>query len=153
MATRSKTRKQSTSKGTARASIPPGDRYLELVRECPLRVIRSETEYGLAIAMLDRLSDVGKSRSPDETEYLLSLGVFVKKYEDEHYRMPPVSGVDSLRYLMETHTVTQSVLAVKTGLAVSTISEILAGKRKLSLKHITELARFFGVKQTVFLDD
>ena len=116
-------------------------------------MIRSETEYGLAIAMLDRLSDVGKSRSPDETEYLLSLGVFVKKYEDEHHPMPPVSGVDSLRYLMETHTVTQSVLAVKTGLAVSTISEILAGKRKLSLKHITELARFFGVKQAVFLDD
>ncbi len=67
--------------------------------------------------------------------------------------MPPVSGVDMLRYLLETHNVTQSTLASATGLAVSTISEILAGKRKLGLKHITELARFFGVKQAVFLDD
>jgi HTH-type transcriptional regulator/antitoxin HigA len=67
--------------------------------------------------------------------------------------MPPVSGVDMLRYLLETHNVTQSSLASTTGLAVSTISEILAGKRKLGLKHIAELARFFGVKQAVFLDD
>jgi len=77
----------------------------------------------------------------------------VKKYEDEHHLMPPVSGVDMLRYLLETHNVTQSSLASATGLAVSTISEILAGKRKLGLKHISELARFFGVKPAVFLDD
>ena len=118
-----------------------------------MRVIRSESEYDLAIAMLDRLSELGSTRSPDETEYLLSLAVFVKKYEDEHHPMPPVSGVDMLRYLMETHHVTQSAPATETGLAVSTISEIRAGKRKLAVKHLSRLARFFGVKQAVFLDD
>src|SRR5271165_3271185 len=125
MATRSKPRKKTTSKGVTLALIPAGDRYLELVRECPLRVIRFELEYGQAIAMLDRLSDLGNNRTSDETEYLLSLTVFVKKYEDEHHVMPPVSGVDMLRYLLETHNVTQSSLASATGLAVSTISEIL----------------------------
>ena len=153
MATRSKTRKKTTSKSVTFSSVPAGDRYLDLVRECPLRVIRSESEYGQAIAMLDRLSDLGNARTADETEYLLSLTVFVKKYEDEHHPMPPVSGVDMLRYLLETHNVTQSTLATATGLAVSTISEVLAGKRKLGLKHIAELARFFSVKQAVFLDD
>jgi len=153
MATRSRTRKKTTIKGVTLASIPAGDRYLELVRECPLRVIRSESQYGQAIAMLDRLSDRGNDRTDDETEYLLSLAVFVKKYEDEHHPMPPVSGVDMLRYLLETHNVTQSSLASATGLAASTISEILAGKRKLGLKHIAPLARFFGVQQDVFLDD
>jgi len=108
------------------SSVPAGDPYLDLVRECPLRIIRSESEYGQAIAMLDRLSDLGNDRTADETEYLLSLTVFVKKYEDEHHLMPPVSGVDMLRYLLETHNVTQSTLASATGLAVSTISEILA---------------------------
>jgi antitoxin component HigA of HigAB toxin-antitoxin module len=53
---------------------------------------------------------------------------------------------------MESHSVTQSAMATATGLAVSTVSEILACKRKLSLKHIAELARFFGVTQAVFLD-
>jgi len=75
MATRSKTRKKTTSKGVTLSSVPAGDRYLDLVRECPLRVIRSESEYGQAIAMLDRLSDLGNDRTSDETEYLLSLTV------------------------------------------------------------------------------
>ncbi len=153
MATRSKPRKKTTSKVVTSASVPAGDRYLDLVRACPLRVIRSELEYGQAIAMLDRLSNLGNDRTADETEYLLSLAVFIKKYEDEHHPMPPVSGVETLRYLLETHHVTQSTLAAATGLAVSTISEILAGKRKLGLKHIAALARFFGVKQAIFLDD
>ena len=153
MATRSKTRKKTGSKGKTSSSLPASDRYLDLVRECPLRVIRSESEYAQAIAMLDRLSDLGKARSPDETEYIVSLAVFVEKFEDEHDPMPAVSGVEMLRYLMESHRVTQSAMATATGLAVSTISEILAGKRRLSLKHIPELARFFGVTQAVFLDD
>ena len=108
MGTRSKTRKKTTSKSVTFSSVPAGDRYLDLVRECPLRIIRSESEYGQAIAMLDRLSDLGNDRTVDETEYLLSLTVIVKKYEDEHHFMPLVSGVDMLRYLLETHNVTQS---------------------------------------------
>jgi HTH-type transcriptional regulator/antitoxin HigA len=152
MGSRSKPRK-ATSKEATVSSVPAGDRYLGLVRECPLRVIRCESEYEQAIAMLDRLSDLGNDRSSDETEYLLSLTVFVKKFEEEHHPMPRVSGVDMLRYLLETHMVTQSALAQATGLAVSTISEILAGKRKLALKHIAQQARFFGVKEAVFLDD
>ena len=85
MATRSKTRKKTTSKSVTFSSVPAGDRYLDLVRECPLRMIRSESENGQAIAMLDRLSELGNDRTADETEYLLSLTVFVKKYEDEHH--------------------------------------------------------------------
>jgi len=43
MATRPKTRK-TPSKGVDLSSVPAGDRYLDLVRECPLRVIRSEPD-------------------------------------------------------------------------------------------------------------
>ena len=102
--------------------------------------------------MLDRLSDLGHARSAGDTEYLLSLCVFVDKYEDEHHTMPPVSGLDMLRYLLETHGITQSTLASATDLSISTISEILAGKRTLGVEHVTSLARYFGVKPSVFLD-
>jgi len=131
--------------------VSTGDRYLELIRENPLRVIRSEDEYARAIATLDRLSDRGNDRTPAETEYVLALAVFVEKYEEEHHPIPPASGVDMLRYLIETHQRTQSDVAIGTGLADSSISEILAGKRKLSVKHIQALARFFKVKAGVFL--
>jgi HTH-type transcriptional regulator / antitoxin HigA len=117
-----------------------------------LRNIHSEEECQRAIATLDRLRDCGNSRTADETEYLLALAVFVEKYEEEHHPIPPVSGVDMLRYLIETHQKTQREVAAGTGLANSTISETLAGKRKLSVKQVEALARFFKVKAAVFLD-
>jgi len=53
----------------------------------------------------------------------------------------------------QNHQKTQREVAAATGLADSTISEILAGKRKLGVKHIQALARFFKVKASVFLDE
>ena len=61
-----------------------GERYLDLVRENPLRIIRSEEEYAHSLAMLDRLSERGIDRTLDETEYLLALAVFVEKFEQQH---------------------------------------------------------------------
>ncbi len=58
-----------------------------------------------------------------------------------------------LRYLIETHEKTQSDVATGAGLADSTISEILAGKRKLGMKHVEALARYFKVKAAIFPDD
>jgi HTH-type transcriptional regulator/antitoxin HigA len=84
---------------------------------------------------------------------MMALSVFVEKYDEEHHPIPAASGVDMIHYLIETHKRTQRDVANGTGLAVSTISEILAGKRKLGVKHIQALARFFHVNPAVFLDE
>jgi HTH-type transcriptional regulator / antitoxin HigA len=104
------------------------------------------------IATLDRPSDRGNGRTPDGTDYLRVLAAFVEKHEEEHHPIPPVPGVDMLRYLIETHQKTQRKVAGGSGLADSTISEILAGRRKLSVEQVEALARFFKVKAAVFLD-
>jgi HTH-type transcriptional regulator / antitoxin HigA len=159
MATRATKRRNPTrragpgARGAARSGAGVGDRYLELVRSCPLRVIRAEEEYECAIDMLNRLSDRGEDRTPDETEYLLALAVFVEKYEDEHDPIAPASGVEMLRDLIESRQITRSDVAAGAGLAVSTVSDILAGKRKMSLEQIERLARFFEVKPSFFLDE
>jgi HTH-type transcriptional regulator/antitoxin HigA len=132
---------------------PASEAYLELVRECPLRIIHNEAEYRRAIAMLDRLSDLGPARTEDQAEYLLALALFVEKYERAHEPMRAATGVEMLGYLIETHGVKQGDVAAGTGLADSTISEILAGKRKMNVKHIEALARFFKVEPAVFLDE
>lgn len=103
--------------------------------------------------MLDRLSDLGPARTEDQTEYLLALSMFVEKYERAHEPIPASTGVEMLGYLIETHGVKQGDVAAGTGLADSTISEILAGKRRMNVKHIEALARFFKVERAVFLDD
>lgn len=137
----------------ARGAAQAADSYLDLVRECPLRIIHTETEYRQAVAMLDRLSDLGPARTEDQTEYLLALSMSVEKYERSHEPIPASSGVEMLGYLIETHDVRQGNVAAGTGLADSTMSEILAGKRRMNVKHIEVLARFFKVEPAVFLDE
>jgi HTH-type transcriptional regulator / antitoxin HigA len=126
------------------------DRYLELVQQVPLRPLRSEAELDRAIAMIEVLLAQDR-RNPDEEDYLDVLSDLVEKYEDEHEPMPPVSGADLLRFLIESQETTQAKVATATGIAESTISEILAGKRALNRKHIEALSRHFHVSPVVFL--
>jgi HTH-type transcriptional regulator/antitoxin HigA len=133
----------------ARGQVVP-DRYLELIQRAPLRPIRSEEELDRAIAMIDELLDQA-GRDSDEDDYLDVLSDLVEKYEDEHHAMPPVSGAELLRFLIENQETTQAQVATATGIAESTISEVLTGKRELNRKHIEALARHFQVSPAVFL--
>ena len=65
--------------------------------------------------------------------------------------MPPVSGVDVLRHLMEENGLRQQDLVPLFG-SKSTISEVLSGKRPLALAHITKLSERFGLPADVFID-
>jgi HTH-type transcriptional regulator / antitoxin HigA len=127
-----------------------GDRYLELVCQVPLRPIRSEAELDSAIAMIDALLDLDE-RSGDEEDYLDVLSDLVEKYEDENDPMPTVASTDMLRFLIDNRATTQTEVATETGIAESTISEILAGKREMNRKHIEALARHFRVNPAVFM--
>jgi HTH-type transcriptional regulator / antitoxin HigA len=129
---------------------PRGEGYLALIRELPLRPIRTEVELDRAIAMVDVLSD-RDTLAPDEHDYLLVLADLIEKYEDEQYPIPAVSGVSMLRYLIESKGVTRAKVAVEAGIAESTLSEILAGKRKLGIRHVTILARYFKVDPGLFI--
>jgi HTH-type transcriptional regulator / antitoxin HigA len=77
--------------------------------------------------------------------------VFVEQYEEEHHAIATASELDLLRYLIETHQKTQSDVTAGTGLADSTVLELLAGKRKLGVNQFDALARFFKVRAAVFL--
>jgi HTH-type transcriptional regulator / antitoxin HigA len=126
------------------------DRYMELVRQVPLRPIRSEAELDRAIAMIDVLLDQTE-RDADEEDYLDVLSDLVEKYEDEHDPMPTDSSAEMLRFLIESQGTTQARVAAETRIAESTISEVLGGKRELNRKHIEALARHFHVSPAVFL--
>ena len=134
----------------ARGEAEGAGGYHALIRRLPLRPIRSEAELDRAIAMLDSLSD-RESLSPEEHDYLLVLSGLVEDYEDEHHPIPAVAGVPMLRYLIEAKGVPQARVAAGAGIAESALSEILAGKRKLGIRSITALARYFKVDPGLFI--
>ena len=125
------------------------DRYLELVREFPLRPIRRNAELDAAVAVVDSLIDQDELSAP-ERDYLDVLSDLIEAYEDEAVPMRPVADADMLRFLIDNRGVTQSSVANKVGIPESTISEVLASKRKLNRKQIGKLARYFRVEPGVF---
>jgi HTH-type transcriptional regulator / antitoxin HigA len=81
--------------------------------------------------LIDGLLDRGKL-TPPEQDYLDMLGDLLKAYENETVPISPVGDADLLRFLIEQNSVTQAQVASGARIAESTISEVLADKRKLN---------------------
>ena len=127
-----------------------GERYLALVRAFPLLSIRDDLHLAEALGVIDRLVEQTE-RSPAEEAYLGALTDLVETHEDAHVTIPPTAGVEALRYLMAEHGLAQVDLAPLFG-SPSIVSEVLAGRRRLALTHITKLAARFGLPADVFVE-
>ena len=128
------------------------DRYLDLVRQFPLRPLRTDADLDAAIAVIDALIDQTQLLAAEQ-DYLDVLSDLVEAYEADAVPMRPVGDAELLRFLIEQKSVTQTGVASGAGIAESTISEVLAGKRKLNRTQIAKLARFFHVEPGVFLSE
>ena len=124
------------------------DRYLKLVLAFPLASIKSEEHLAAAQEVMDRLLAQRKLEGGEEM-YLDALADLVAVYEDQHYAITPASDADLLRHLMEAKGVTQAQLSRETGIAKSTISEVLTGKKAFSRQMIRKLADDFKVDVSV----
>lgn len=115
-----------------------------------LFVIQSEADYDRAVDRLNQLVDeVGTSEQHPLSELLDTLGTLIHAYEETHYLMPESSGVEMLHFFMEEHELSISDLPELGTAAV--VSEILEGKRELSISQIRALAKRFHVSPAVFL--
>jgi HTH-type transcriptional regulator/antitoxin HigA len=136
---------------TTKTLDPSADPYMKLLHEFRLRPIRDYEIHRRAVEMLDRLSDCGPGRTPEEEQYMVVLGLLVEDYENTIYEHPEVSGTEMLRFLMEENGLTQARLSQETGIPETSLSEILNGKRGISPKVRTKLCERFGADPSVFL--
>jgi HTH-type transcriptional regulator/antitoxin HigA len=123
--------------------------YFDLVRRFPLRPLRSDRELSDAIKVIDSLIVRG-DLARGEQDYLDILTDIVEKYEADEQPIPPVSESAMLRHLVEARGITQSRLAAETEISMSTISEVLNGRRRFTRRQVSVVAEYFGVPQTVF---
>ena len=124
------------------------DDYLELLMKFPLASLKSEGQFQDAQAVIDGLLAKGKL-SVGEEMYLDALSDLIAAYEDTHYPIEPASDADMLRHLMEAKGVTQAELHRDTGLAKSSVSEVLAGRKAFSRQMIRKLADYFKVDVSI----
>ena len=84
-------------------------------------------------------------------DYLEVLGDLIERYEAKAHPLAPLSDAEMLGHLIEAKEVSHTEIFAATGIADSTLSEILKGKRSLNRSHIGKLARYFNVSPEVFV--
>jgi HTH-type transcriptional regulator / antitoxin HigA len=112
------------------------------------RVIKSESEHAAVLARIDKLMDARRnSKEGDELE-LLSL--LVHEYEDRVFPIDKPDPIAAIRFRMEQQGLKPKDLVPFLG-SRSRVSEVLAGRRNLSLKMIRALVGGLGIPADVLL--
>ena len=88
---------------------------------------------------MDRLELIfDAKKGTEEGDELEILGILIDQYENEHFPIDLPDPIEAIKFRMEQLGYTQTDLAKVVGLK-SRASEILSGKRKLSLDMIRQL--------------
>lgn len=113
-----------------------------------IKPIRNEKDYAFALEYLDSVID-SKEGTP-EADVRDVMIILIEKYEEEHYHMDIPDPIEAIKFRMEQAGLTQKDLIPYVG-SRSKVSEVLSGKRELTLKMIRALNRHFGVPADVLL--
>ena len=101
-----------------------------------LKPIRSDRELSRALKRIDELWGT-KPNTPkgDELDVLILI---VEKYEEEHYAIPASDPIEAIKFLMEQKGLARKDIEPYIGTS-GRVSEVLSGKRKLTLSMIKKL--------------
>lgn len=103
-----------------------------------LKPIKNNKQYDAALARIYTLMQKNLKKDSKEGDELEVLSILVKEYEGTHYPVPKPDPLEAIKFRMEQMGISESQLATILGYR-SRKSEILSGKRKLSLAMIRKL--------------
>jgi HTH-type transcriptional regulator/antitoxin HigA len=126
------------------------EEYLSLVRAFPLEHIRDEEHLDAALAVFGPLFEQPHHTAAEEA-YLGALADLIAAYETATVAFPTRTGRDALASLIAENGLRQTDL-LDVFPTQSILSEILTGKRKLTLTYMERLAARFHVPPSTFMD-
>ena len=140
-----------TTKTLDKNSLP--SQFVELVRMMPPQAIQDDVQYANTLEVIDRLMAIAKA-TKGQLVYLETLVQLVQAYETEHHSIETsnISGLASLKHLLNENDMNASDLARLLEVHASLGSKILKGERSLTVDHIRKLATQFKVSPRLFLD-
>ena len=140
-----------TIKSLQRKKLP--SRFEELVQVMPPQAIMDDVQNDNTLDVIDRLMAQGKL-TKGQSLYLETLVQLVQAYEAQHHAIDTsdLSGLDSLKHLLQENGMNASDLARLLGVHASMGSKILRGERTLTVDHLKKLASRFKVDPGLFID-
>lgn len=103
-----------------------------------VKPIKNNTQYEEALERIYQLMQKNIQPGSKQSDELEVLSILVKEYENVQYPMPKPNPIEAIRFRLEQANLSEADLSDILGFR-SRKSEILSGKRKLSLAMIRKL--------------
>jgi HTH-type transcriptional regulator/antitoxin HigA len=111
------------------------------------KILKTVQEYNETCERIYKLinssTNAIEPESPEGEEIEL-LSLLVEKYEQEHYSIEAPNPIEAIKFRIEQMNLKQTDIAPLFG-GKTRVSEVLNGKRPLTLKMITLLNRYLGI--------
>jgi len=114
------------------------------------KVLKTEAEYKIALKRTIEIFNA-KENTPDGEELDLLL-LLVKDYEDRHYHIPDPDPIEVIKLKLEEKGLKQKDLEHIIG-SKGYVSQVLSGKKELTLKMVKGLHRYLGISADILLAD
>src|SRR6266498_967289 len=103
-----------------------------------LKLIKTKKDHEAALARIYELMQKNLKAGSALSDELEALSILVEAYEDKHYPIPPPHPIEAIKFRIQQGTINDKELTKLLG-GRNRKSEILSGKRKLSLNMIRTL--------------
>ncbi|MGB5710438.1 MAG: transcriptional regulator [Waterburya sp.] len=132
------------------------ENYLKLLDKVQLipKVIETEAEYELNLAIAEKLIAKRKNRTPEETTLLRLLVKLIEDYEENNFNLKDwrnLSPHEILQHLLEVSHTKQSDLVGIVSPSKGLISAIVNGKRAISKEQAKKLGEYFNLSPSLFI--
>jgi HTH-type transcriptional regulator/antitoxin HigA len=115
-----------------------------------LKPIKTEDQYNEALARVYELMQAEVKENSSESDELEVLSILVKEYEIEHYPIPSPNPLDDIKFRLDQMGISEKELGTILGYR-SRKSEVLSGKRKLSLAMIRKLNEVLHIPAEILI--
>lgn len=115
-----------------------------------LKPIKNEQQYENALTRVYVLMQKDIKPDSKESDELEILSILVKEYENEHYQVASPNPLEAIKFRLDQMNMTEKELSEILGYR-SRKSEILSGKRKLSLAMIRKLTEKLHIPAEVLI--
>ena len=116
------------------------------------RVIHDENQYETALKEIDGLVALDPESGTPEGDRLDLLALLIETYENEHFKFRRPGPIEAIKFRMEEQGLQQRDLVPYIG-SKSKVSEILSGKRSLTLPMVRALSAGLGISADILIQD
>ncbi len=114
------------------------------------KLIKTETDYEEALARLEQLMLANPDEGTEDADELDLLACLIEIYENKTVDIPPPSPIEAIKFRMEQQGLKQKDLVKFIG-SKARVSEILSGKRDLTIDMIKTLSKELGISTNTLL--